>query len=224
MTDKHLLKQKIIACLNRFAKSKTFDEIKESAIPSYIHRNPIVRQIFWNRVFAILNQISRLAPKSILDFGCGSSIITALIDPKIDRFVTDVFYEPFDFMQQCLANLQGVKKIYQSNLISMESQFDIILAADVLEHLSDDHIKNQLVLFHKWLKSNGHLIISGPTENLIYKIGRKIAGYKGDYHKTNVKIVNIIVSGSKLFQLENKIRYPIPYIFEGFWILTYKKI
>ena len=30
------------------------------------------------------------------------------------------------------------------------------------------------------------LIISGPTESFLYKIGRKLAGFSGDYHVTNI--------------------------------------
>lgn len=217
-------KQGIIGCLNQYANSKTFDEIKESAIPSYVHPNPLIRQIFWRRVFVILKQIEKLSPKSILDFGCGSGIITALIDPKIDRFVTDIYFKPFDFMQQHIDYLRNVTKLYPNDLDKTESQFEMILAADVLEHLSDDRIKNQLTLFHKWLKPKGHFVISGPTENLIYKIGRKIAGYKNDYHKTNIMDIADIVSKSELFKLNAKIRYPIPFICEGFWILTYDKV
>lgn len=224
MTKKNKeIKKKIIDCLNQYADSKTFEEIVETAIPAYIHKNPIVRQIFWRRVFVILKQVEKLSPKSVLDFGCGSGIVMALLNPKINRFVTDIFNEPFDFMQQCLG-LQDVKKLYPSDLDKTEFKFEIILAADVLEHLSDNEILRYLSLFHRRLNTDGYLIVSGPTENLIYKIGRKIAGYKGDYHKTNVKIIDATISNSGLFHREGKIRWPIPYILEGFWMLTYKKI
>ncbi|MDO8574881.1 MAG: methyltransferase domain-containing protein [bacterium] len=224
MESEKLLKQKIIFHLGQFSRITAFDEIKETAIPSYIHKNPIVRQIFWQRVFIILNQIKKLSPKSMLDFGCGSGIITALIDPEVDRFVTDISFEPFDFMQQRIDYLRNVTKLYPNDLDKTESRFEMILAADVLEHLEGDRIKNQLALFHKWLKHDGHLVISGPTENLIYKIGRKIAGYKNDYHKTNIKVIADTVSKSALFKLNAKIRYPVPFICEGFWILTYDKV
>ncbi|MFH1048243.1 MAG: class I SAM-dependent methyltransferase [Patescibacteria group bacterium] len=217
------IKQIIIGYLNQYASSKTFEEIKETAIPSYIHKNPIVRQIFWWRIFIILNQIKKISPKSILDFGCGSGIITAFIEPKISRFVTDISYEPFDFMQKHVDCLKNVTKLYPGDLDKIDSQFEMILAADVLEHLSEDNIKNQIALFYRWLKPGGHLVVSGPTENWIYKIGRKIAGYKGDYHKTDIGTVENIILNSRLFKQNDKIRYPLPYICEGFWILTYQK-
>ena len=217
------IKLSIINGLNQYANSKTFEEIKETAIPSYIHKNSIVRWVFWKRVFIILSQIKKISPKSVLDFGCGSGIITAFIESKIKRFVTDISYESFDFMRQRVSYLRDATKLYPNDLDKMGPQFELILAADVLEHLNAGEIAKELSLFHGLLVDGGHLVISGPTENLVYKIGRKIAGYKNDYHKTNIDAIAGIVSKSALFKLNNKIRYPLPFIFEGFWILTYDK-
>ncbi len=38
------------------------------------------------------------------------------------------------------------------------------------------------------LKPNGQLVVSGPTENFLYQIGRKIAGpeYSGAYHERGI--------------------------------------
>ncbi len=224
MESEKLLKQKIIFHLGQFSRTASFDEIKETAIPSYIHPNPLVSQIFWRRAFKIINSVKKFHPASILDFGGGSGLMLAFFDAEMARFISDVYYEPFDFMKQRVDELKSINKLDDSNIGNLNSDFDVILAADVLEHLEDDRIKNQLALFHKWLRADGHLVISGPTENLIYKIGRKIAGYKNDYHKTNIKDIADIVSKSALFKLNAKIRYPIPFICEGFWILTYDKI
>ena len=55
-----------------------------------------------------------------------------------------------------------------------EASFDIIYALDVLEHIND--LEPYVTLFSKLLVPGGTVIISGPTENIFYKIGRKIAG------------------------------------------------
>jgi hypothetical protein len=38
------------------------------------------------------------------------------------------------------------------------------------------------------LKPGGQLVVSGPTENILYQIGRKLAGpeYSGDYHERGI--------------------------------------
>jgi predicted TPR repeat methyltransferase len=62
----------------------------------------------------------------------------------------------------------------------------VIVAADVLEHI--ENLPAYLATFAAKLKSSGRLLISGPTENVIYKIGRILAGFggKGDYHHTDI--------------------------------------
>src|SRR3989344_3831010 len=122
------IKQLFISGLNQYANSKTFKEIEETAIPSYIHKNPIVRQIFWRRVFIILNQIKKISPESMLDFGCGSGIITAFVNPQINRFVTDISYESFDFMRRHIDSLKNVAKLYPNDLDKMGPKFELILA------------------------------------------------------------------------------------------------
>ena len=61
--------------------------------------------------------------------------------------------------------------------------FDLINALDVLEHVDDLPwaLKELLAL----LKPGGQLVISGPTENMLYRIGRKLAGpqFSGEYHE-----------------------------------------
>ena len=61
--------------------------------------------------------------------------------------------------------------------------FDLVNALDVLEHVDDlPHTLKELLHL---LKPGGQLIISGPTENALYQIGRKFAGpeFSGDYHE-----------------------------------------
>ncbi len=64
--------------------------------------------------------------------------------------------------------------------------FDAIVALDVLEHIPD--LTEVLGRFKKLLKPAGVIVISGPTENALYKLGRRIAGnrFTGDYHVSNI--------------------------------------
>lgn len=64
--------------------------------------------------------------------------------------------------------------------------FDLINALDVLEHVDD--LPRALSQLMNLLKSNGQLLVSGPTENILYQIGRKLAGpeYSGAYHERGI--------------------------------------
>jgi SAM-dependent methyltransferase len=67
-----------------------------------------------------------------------------------------------------------------------DGSLDLALALDVLEHVPDlDHTVGELL---RVVRPGGELIVTGPTENLFYKIGRRVAGpaYSGDYHVRDV--------------------------------------
>ena len=55
---------------------------------------------------------------------------------------------------------------------------------DVLEHV--DNLEKVLINFSKLLSPTGSIFVTGPTENLFYKIGRKFANYSGHYHLRNI--------------------------------------
>ena len=91
-----------------------------------------------------------------------------------------------------LGNLLSSNCIIESSNLLIKAKplpkasFDIIIATDVLEHVDD--LPGTLADMRVLLKPNGQIIISGPTENILYKIGRKLAGpeYSGDYHERGI--------------------------------------
>jgi trans-aconitate methyltransferase len=68
-------------------------------------------------------------------------------------------------------------------------QFDLITALDVLEHVQD--LPRTLEALLRLLSPAGTLVVSGPTENVLYRIGRRLAGseYSGDYHERGIGVV-----------------------------------
>ena len=75
----------------------------------------------------------------------------------------------------------------QTSISQLPSKsFDIINALDVLEHV--DGLHRTLSELLSLLKPGGQLVVSGPTENTLYQIGRKLAGpeYSGDYHERGI--------------------------------------
>ena len=93
--------------------------------------------------------------------------------------------------------------------------FDAIIALDVLEHVDD--LTDILQQFRRLLKPGGIVVISGPTENGLYKLGRRIAGkrFTGDYHVSNI---GRIEQECRRIGLVNKIAtiYPMLPLFKVF--------
>jgi 2-polyprenyl-3-methyl-5-hydroxy-6-metoxy-1,4-benzoquinol methylase len=57
---------------------------------------------------------------------------------------------------------------------------DVILALDVLEHVDD--VRAVAARFREMMSPTGRLLCSLPTENALYRLGRRLAGFSGAYH------------------------------------------
>jgi len=85
---------------------------------------------------------------------------------------------------------------------------DVILALDVLEHFESlDTILNQI---HGMLKPGGQLLVTGPTENWAYQIGRRMVGFTGEYHHQT--IYDVLKEVAKQFEVQvvDQIPYLVP--------------
>jgi hypothetical protein len=79
----------------------------------------------------------------------------------------------------------------------------------VLEHI--EGLPAYLSKLSAKLNTGGKLIVSGPTESVIYKLGRVVAGFgdKGDYHHTNIdRLIDDITSHG--FNILRTVRLPFP--------------
>ena len=45
-----------------------------------------------------------------------------------------------------------------------------------------------------FFKHGGQLLVSGPTENFLYRIGRTIAGFSGEQHVTNIYAIENVLA------------------------------
>ncbi|MBE7535875.1 MAG: class I SAM-dependent methyltransferase [Anaerolineales bacterium] len=165
--------------------------LDEAGFAAYSHRSPIINWLFWRRLHIAMNYIEKSAPyETILDFGCGSGVMLPFLAEQSQRVAAfDVDLYPLERVKQHIplaANVQAADA-NQTPISSLPSRsFDLINALDVLEHVQD--LPQTLSQLMNLLKPNGQLVVSGPTENFLYKIGRKIAGpeYSGAYHERGI--------------------------------------
>ena len=78
-----------------------------------------------------------------------------------------------------------------------------------LEHVDDlQFVMGKLISL---LKPDGEIIISGPTENFFYQLGRKLAGreFSGHYHERSItQVRKLFADEMKLISIA-KIYWPI---------------
>ena len=163
----------------------------EAGFPAYSHPNPLINWLFWQRLHKALNHLERDAPyEHILDFGCGSGVMLPFlcgISNRVTAMDIDLF--PLERISRQRAfptnlTIHDAREITLKDL--PKASFDVIVATDVLEHVND--LPGTLAEMGNLLKPGGQVVISGPTENILYKIGRRLAGpeYSGDYHERGI--------------------------------------
>jgi 2-polyprenyl-3-methyl-5-hydroxy-6-metoxy-1,4-benzoquinol methylase len=176
-------KQDYTDIFREFLKEGLHGCYDEAALPSYTHNSRVIAWLFWQRIKVALSMAGNLENESVLDFGCGGGVTFRYLSERSCRITgCDChFYE----MAIHVCKVLNIKvQIYRDLFQIMDTNFDCILALDVLEHIEDDnlYIEKLIDLAH----DKTRIIISGPTENLLYKTGRQMAGFSGDYHLRNI--------------------------------------
>lgn len=169
-------------CLHR----KKFDryELDEQAVPAYLDGNFMSKKIFLARIIEVWRFIELYSKSDVcIDFGCG----TGLMLPLLKKTSEEVYGIDLDlrFARLFLNDDRGYKLFETLDEASLEpGTVDLILVLDVLEHFEDpSDIIDRLAGL---LRKGGILIISGPTENFFYKLGRALVGFSGHYHHQNI--------------------------------------
>jgi 2-polyprenyl-3-methyl-5-hydroxy-6-metoxy-1,4-benzoquinol methylase len=193
--------------------------LDEAAFPAYSHKNPLINWLFWQRLRKVMEHVENRQYENILDFGCGSGVMLPFLSNISKQVIAmDVDLLPIQSVQKYIpiANNVQIKDATKINIIDLpKDSFDLIIALDVLEHVQD--LPKTLSELFLLLKPNGQLIVSGPTENILYQIGRKIAGpeYSGAYHERGIaEIKNEIHKLAKIQHIAT-LYQPIP-LFEIF--------
>ena len=158
----------------------------EQGLPSYTNPNPLMRWLTWRRVQVVLSAIAAQLPlKNVLDFGCGYGVFLPYLLANAGHTVA---FDPMIAELQALGEAAGWQRIsYESDparIAAMKGSFDLILAIEVLEHV--EALDETASMFHELLTDEGVLLVAGPTENALYRLGRKLAGYSGEYHVRDV--------------------------------------
>jgi len=159
------------------------DDRDEMAIPSFLHKNPALRWMAWRRIEVVARLIEADCPRggTVLDFGCGTGVLFEASATRAARiYGVDLVLDA--------ARLWVLKRgIHQVTLVPAadvatipDASVDLIVAAEVLEHIDDP--TETLAFFRRVLKPGGALLVSLPTENRAYRLGRRLAGFSGHYH------------------------------------------
>lgn len=194
------------------------DERDEMGVPSYCHGNPLIRRLFWKRLKLALDLLQPAPGERCMDFGAGSGVLLPTLSARCRQvYAADLLPEPARRMVQ-RRGLQNVKVVDSTlpTLAELDGEpLDAIVALDVLEHVDDlpATVRHLATL----LRPGGRVIMSGPTETPVYRLGRVLAGFagKGHYHHTNVFDIRdrFLEAGFRLRRERRLPTAPLPRLF-----------
>jgi len=224
------------AIIRRVLAESEQGRLDEAGFPAYSHRNPLINWLFWQRLHKVMTYIEAGAPyEQVLDFGCGSGVMLPFLCGISTRVTAiDIDLLPFESVSRQRAfpaNLQ----VHDAREVTLKdlpkASFDLIVATDVLEHVEDlpgtlADMQSLLKPFDKAHtvpmsyredKPGGQIVISGPTENILYKLGRALAGpeYSGDYHERGILEVRKLLAKQMRVIPIATLYWPVP-LFEVF--------
>lgn len=194
--------------------------LDEAGFPAYAHPNPAIGWLFWQRLRKAMEFIERGAPyRQALDFGCGSGVMLPFLARHAEKVhAIDVDLEPLQKMKEQMTFPENVE-VHLGSASTLgswpASSIDLITALDVLEHVDD--LPGTLNALLRLLTPRAALLVSGPTENLFYKIGRRLAGpeFSGAYHERGIGVVRRQLAGRRRVRTVATLYWPIP-LFEIF--------
>jgi SAM-dependent methyltransferase len=211
--------------LSRIAKGLSDEDRAEMAIPSYLHPNPALRWMAWRRLEVVVSALQRLAPRKesgsvALDFGCGSGV---LFRDTLTRFERVIGVDLVLTAARALVAELGLKDVSlhtppEADASVAPGSVDLLIAAEVLEHVDD--LPPTLTQFKNWLKPGGTLLVSLPTENALYRLGRRLAGFSGHYHHSNASSIDQKIQAFG-FRRHKLSQIPAPGPLSIYWVMEY---
>jgi len=219
-SDFNAYKQRYGAVIEQVLQASEPGQLDEVGFPAYSHANPLIHWLFWKRLHIVMDHVQRRAPNGrTLDFGCGSGVMLPFLSGVCSEVVAaDISLLALERMKRHIPLALNVSEwnISQSEISDAAARsFDLILALDVLEHVKD--LGATLAGLVRLLRPGGDLVVSGPTENVLYRLGRRLAGreYSGEYHERGVAEIRHALSGhARVTQLAT-LYWPVP-LFEIF--------
>lgn len=175
----------------------------EAALPSYTHSNRLMKWLFWKRIEAALGLAGEIGGQRVLDFGCGGGVLFLYLKEEGCE-ISGCDNEHADLAGRMCERL-GIDASLGRDLGEFDGQYDTIFALDVLEHVED--LGGMAARLRDLLAEGGQLIVSGPTENVLYRMGRRLAGFSGDYHVRNIYDIERVLGAVGLGRVGCRVLY-----------------
>ncbi len=159
-----------------------FEAWEETCVPSYCPANLLAAYVSWFRLFRAIALARRNRPDAtrVLDFGSSVGELGQLLDRP--GMAYDFIEQDEEAARYLLSHFPGA--VRRSLDDAPEGDYDWVYAIDSLEHNED--YADLLDRLAAKLAPSGIMVLSGPTENRLYRLGRAVAGFNSHYHMTTI--------------------------------------
>lgn len=145
----------------------------------------------------MFNTVKPYCKGHVLEVGCGiGNISRLLIENNFQVSLSDYSDQYFDILRKQFSGNNLVQNIYKVDLAvdpfestypELLNRFDTIIAMNVVEHISDDHLAIRNC--RKMLKQHGHLIILVPAYSFLFNsFDRELVHFRRYTKKTLTKL------------------------------------
>jgi len=162
-----------------------------------------------SRLKAVSNMLS-LKGKKVLDLGCGEG---TYLGDYFNALGNNILYGDLDL--ELMEKMKAENKIVldATNLPFADNAFDLIICADVLEHIKDD--RTALLEIYRCVKPKGYALLMLPAHSFLYSKNQIKLGHWRRYDKNNKLLLFFKNTGFKI----KKVRYSVWILFPLLYLI-----
>lgn len=110
---------------------------------------------------------------SVLEFGCGTGYMITIQLARLGYFIRgiDIDKKSIDYGKDILREYRLENDILRfSDISECESDFDVIIASEVLEHMETEHINKVLSIIYNKIRHGGKILVTVPNGFGIFEL------------------------------------------------------
>lgn len=204
--------------LRRFAEEVYVDS------PVYFAKNPLAREINWRKLDGAMELAPTESPSWILDFCCGNGILLPTLSGRFEKVAAMDLHTTAAARMRDSLSLGRIRLLRSDGamLPFRENVFSLVFALSALEHFQD--VSSAVTEIARVLKPGGFLIFLSPSENLFYRMGRRIFGYsKPPDHFHDARSIDSVLKKAFSFEEEKSFPERLPRFFSMYLLARYRK-
>jgi SAM-dependent methyltransferase len=152
------------------SKAKSKNEINWAPTPRYILRRYLLQKL-----------LQEIEARDFVEVGPASGdILERLLTKGLQGTAVEISAKAYKLLEQKFNHTAKINLIH-GDFLDLEGQFDLVLALEVLEHLSDDDAA--LRKFHNLLRPEGTLLLSVPAHKRKWGPCDVLSGHLRRYEK-----------------------------------------